>query len=205
MTLRWGRTTLLLSKSTCHNQTARALVGDKLRGGKYALSAASRNGRRTYIRGAPAGAPPCGRSRSRPLLGTERPWTSYSAISPFSDSTSNGGCRFSGVWPRCTRFGWLDSGRVIRDGARGTGDAGLRIGFTSVPHTWACARTWRGCAASGLTARPLGTATRSMPTSPPCTLWWRGGPRRVGRSTELAGLCACSGWKCLIGKTPSPR
>jgi hypothetical protein len=79
--------------------------------------------------------------QARPLHATERPWTSYSAISPFSDSTSDGGCRFSGVWPRCTRFGSLDSGRVIRDVARGTGDAGLRIGFTSVPHTWACART----------------------------------------------------------------
>jgi hypothetical protein len=29
--------------------------------------------------------------------GTECPWISYSAISPFSESTSNGGCRFSGV------------------------------------------------------------------------------------------------------------
>jgi hypothetical protein len=28
--------------------------------------------------------------------GTECPWISYSAISPFSESTSNGGCRFSG-------------------------------------------------------------------------------------------------------------
>jgi len=57
--------------------------------------------------------------RARPSHGTERPWTSYSAISPFSDSTSNGGCRFSGVWPRCTRFGSLDTGREIRDEARG--------------------------------------------------------------------------------------
>ena len=61
--------------------------------------------------------------RARPSHGTERPWTSYSAISPFSDSTSNGGCRFSGVWPRCTRFGSLDTGREIRDEARGNSHA----------------------------------------------------------------------------------
>jgi hypothetical protein len=63
--------------------------------------------------------------RARPSHGTERPWTSYSAISPFSDSTSNGGCRFSGVWPRCTRFGSLDTGREIRDAGAG-GDTNVR-------------------------------------------------------------------------------
>jgi hypothetical protein len=117
--------------------------------------------------------------QARPLHATERPWTSYSAISPFSDSTSNGGCRFSGVWPQCTRFGSLDSGRVIRDVARGTGDAGLRIGFTPVPHTWACARICNGSAMPGRTARPAATATLSMLTSMPCTpgrVVDRGGP-----------------------------
>jgi hypothetical protein len=33
---------------------------------------------------------------------------------------------------------------------------------------------------------------------------WLCGRRRAGKLTGLAGLCACNGWKCLIGKTPSP-
>ena len=86
--------------------------------------------------------------RARPSHGTERPWTSYSAISPFSDSTSNGGCRFSGVWPRCMRFGSFDSGREIRDGARGTGDAGGFCGLCRAGEPRALATALRRSAAA---------------------------------------------------------
>jgi hypothetical protein len=41
-------------------------------------------------------------------------------------------------------------------------------------------------------------------TSPPCTPWLPGGPRKDGKSTELAERYACSGWRSLIGKTRSP-
>jgi hypothetical protein len=37
-----------------------------------------------------------------------------------------------------------------------------------------------------------------------CTAWSGGGPRRAGKSTELAGLCGYKGWKGLIGRTRSP-
>jgi hypothetical protein len=54
------------------------------------------------------------------------------------------------------------------------------------------------------TARPAETATRSTRTSPPCMISWRGGRRTAGRSTGPAALCACTGWRSLIGKMPLP-
>jgi hypothetical protein len=41
---------------------------------------------------------------------------------------------------------------------------------------------------------------RNAITSMPCRAWLPGGPQRDMKLIELAGLCACSGWRYQLGK-----
>jgi hypothetical protein len=56
----------------------------------------------------------------------------------------------------------------------------------------------------GKRSRPAETGMPSMATSAPCTAWLPGGPRKVGKSTELGERYAYSGYRSLIGRTRSP-